>query len=41
MPDDHENTRRDWRIPDELWECIEPLLRPANRTPWGVIGPRR
>ena len=27
MPDDHEHARRDWRMPDELWERIVPLLR--------------
>jgi hypothetical protein len=26
MHEDHEKNRRDWRIPDELWERIVPLL---------------
>jgi hypothetical protein len=33
MPNDHEKTRRDWRIPDELWERIAPLLPPRKPHP--------
>jgi hypothetical protein len=32
MSDDQEKVRRDWRIPDELWERMQPLLPRANRT---------
>jgi transposase len=28
MGDEPENVRRDWRIPDELWERIQLLLSP-------------
>jgi hypothetical protein len=31
MHDDHEKVQCDWRIPDELWAHIVPLLPP--RTP--------
>ena len=40
MPKDHEKTRRDWRIPDELWERIEPLLPPRKPHPLGCHRPR-
>ena len=30
-----EKVRRDWRIPDELWERIEPLLPPRKSHPLG------
>lgn len=32
---DDEKTRRDWRIPDELWERIVPLLPPRKPHPLG------
>lgn len=35
MSDDHEQVRRDWRIPDELWKRIEPLLPPRKPHPLG------
>ena len=35
MPDDHEQTPSDWRIPDALWERIEPLLPPRKPHPLG------
>ena len=25
-----------WRMPDELWEKVKPLLPQANRIPWGA-----
>lgn len=28
MNTDQKTVRRDWRIPDELWACIQPLLPP-------------
>ncbi len=40
MPDDHEKVRRDWRIPDELWERIVPLLPPRKPHPLGCHRPR-
>ena len=40
MPEDHEKTRRDWRIPDELWERIVPLLPPRKPHPLGCHRPR-
>ena len=40
MPHDHEKTRRDWRIPDELWERIVPLLPPRKPHPLGCHRPR-
>ena len=40
MPDDQEQTRRDWRIPDALWECIEPLLPARKPHPLGCHRPR-
>lgn len=40
MPDDHEKARRDWRIPDELWERIVPLLPPRKPHPLGCHRPR-
>jgi transposase len=40
MHDDHEKTHRDWRIPDELWERIEPLLPPRKPHPLGCHRPR-
>jgi transposase len=40
MHADHEKTRRDWRIPDELWERIVPLLPPRKPHPLGCHRPR-
>lgn len=40
MHDDHEKTHSDWRIPDELWERIEPLLPPRTPHPLGCHRPR-
>lgn len=40
MDDDHEKVRRDWRIPHELWERIEPLLPPRKPHPLGCHRPR-
>src|SRR5262245_65524000 len=39
-PDAHEKTRCDWRIPDELWERIVPLLPPRKPHPLGCHRPR-
>jgi hypothetical protein len=30
MSDNQEKVRRDWRIPDELWERLQPLLLPRK-----------
>ena len=35
-----EQVRRDWRIPDELWERIEPLLPARKPHPLGCHNPR-
>jgi putative transposase len=40
MNDSHEKARRDWRIPDELWERIAPLLPPRKPHPLGCHRPR-
>lgn len=40
MSDDQEKARRDWRIPDELWERIQPLLPPRKPHPLGCHRPR-
>jgi len=40
MHDDPENLRRDWRIPDTLWERIQPLLPPRKPHPLGCHRPR-
>ena len=40
MSDAPENVRRDWRIPDELWERIQPLLPPRKPHPLGCQRPR-
>ena len=37
---EHERVRRDWRIPDELWERIEPFLPPGKPHPLGCYNPR-
>ena len=39
MPDAAQ-AHRDWRIPDELWERIEPLLPPRKSHPLGCHRPR-
>lgn len=38
--DENERVRRDWRMPDELWERIEPLLPPRKPHPLGCHRPR-
>jgi hypothetical protein len=40
MHGDPENLRRDWRIPDTLWERIQPLLPPRKPHPLGCHRPR-
>ena len=40
MSDDQEKVHRDWRMPDELWERIEPLLPPRKPHPLGCHRPR-
>ena len=40
MHDDHAKVHRDWRIPDELWARIEPLLPPRKPHPLGCHRPR-
>jgi transposase len=40
MNTDQETVRRDWRIPDELWEYIYPLLPPRKPHPLGGHRPR-
>jgi putative transposase len=40
MPDDDEQTRRDWRIPHDWWERIVPLLPPRKPHPLGCHRPR-
>jgi transposase len=40
MHEDHEKVRRDWRIPDELWEPIEPRLPARKPHPLGCHRPR-
>ena len=37
---DAEKVRRDWRIPDEMWERIQPLLPPRKPHPLGCHHPR-
>src|SRR4029450_13511230 len=39
MHDDHTQVRRDWSIPDELWDRIEPLLPPRKPHPLGCHRP--
>ena len=42
MLDNQEQIRRDWRIPDALWERIEPLLPARKPHPLGApSAPRR
>ena len=40
MPDAHEQAHGDWRIPDELWERIVPLLPARKPHPLGCHRPR-
>ena len=40
MHDDQEKVRRDWHLPDELWECIQPWLPPRKPHPLGCHRPR-
>jgi len=40
MSADQEKVRRDWRIPDERWERIQPLLPPRKPHPLGCHRPR-
>jgi transposase len=40
MSHEPENVRRDWRIPDQLWERIQPLLPPRKAHPLGCHRPR-
>jgi transposase len=40
MPDDPQKSHCDWRIPDPLWERIEPLLPPRKPHPLGCHRPR-
>lgn len=40
MPDVHEQTCRNWRIPDALWERIAPLLPSRKPHPLGCHRPR-
>ena len=42
IPDEieREKVRRDWRIPDEMWRQIEPLLPPRKKHPLGCHRPR-
>lgn len=40
MHDGQEQARRDWRIPDALWERIEPLLPARKPHPLGCHRPR-
>lgn len=39
-PDAPQSVRRDWCIPDELWERILPLLPPPKPHPLGCHNPR-
>src|SRR4029450_5161296 len=40
MHEDHENNRRDWRLPDELWERPVPVLPRRQLPPLGCHRPR-
>ena len=40
MSDDQAKVRRDWRIPDALWERLQPLLPPRKLHPLGGHRPR-
>jgi len=39
-PEARKSVRRDWCIPDELWERIQPLLPPPKPHPLGCHNPR-
>lgn len=36
----NEQARRDWRIPDEMWQAIQPLLPERKKHPLGCHRPR-
>ena len=38
MRDEPRESRRHWRIPDELWERLQPLLPPRKPHPLGFTG---
>jgi transposase len=40
MSEHHEKVHRDWRIPDEWWARIVPLLPPRKAHPLGCPRPR-
>jgi putative transposase len=40
MSTDHKTVRQEWRIPDELWARIVPLLPPRKPHPLGCHRPR-
>lgn len=40
MENGTEQVRRDWRIPDPMWEKIKPLLPPGKPHPLGCHNPR-
>ena len=40
MRDDQGQVRREWRIPDELWGRIQPVLPPRKPHPFGCHRPR-
>src|SRR5215831_2146211 len=40
MPDASQKSHDDWRMPDALWERIEPLLPPRKPHPLGCHRPR-
>ena len=40
MHDDHGKAHRDWRMPDEWWERLAPLLPPRKPHPLGCHRPR-
>ncbi len=40
MSTDQETLHRDWRLPDALWERLEPLLPPPKPHPLGCHRPR-
>ena len=40
MSNDQEKVHRDWRMPDELWERLQPLLPPRKPHPLGCHRPR-
>jgi putative transposase len=40
MNTDQAQVRRDWRMPDELWAYLQPLLPPRKLHPLGCHRPR-